>query len=177
MWVPKSTTEVEEAAKRGDLEETHAFDAKKALPPSQKSRDVAEDVAAMTVDGGSLLYGLGEDKSKRLTVLAPFELAGAPERIAQIAETSISEPPVISCKTLPLDADPSKGYLLVVIPQSPRAPHQLNGDMRYYGRGAKGNRLSDRRGDRGDLRAPREVRRGPGADARCGSRSGTGQAR
>lgn len=36
----------------------------------------------MTVDGGSLLYGLGEDDNGRLTVLAPLELAGAPERVA-----------------------------------------------------------------------------------------------
>lgn len=143
MWIPRSAADVEGAAQRGDLEETHTFDAKKALPPPKKNRDLAEDVGAMTVDGGSLLYGLGEDKNKRLTVLAPIELAGVPERIAQIVETSISEPPFISIETLPLDDDPSKGYVLVVVPQSARAPHQVisGGDLRYYGRGAKGNRV------------------------------------
>jgi hypothetical protein len=143
VWIPKSAAEVEQAAARADLEETHTFDAKGALPPPRKNHDQAVDVDAMTVDGGSLLYGLGEDKNKRLTVLSPLELAGTPERIAQIVETSITEPPFIRVQTLPLEADPSKGYVLVIVPQSPRAPHQVisGGDMRYYGRGAKGNRL------------------------------------
>ena len=143
MWIPKSAAEVENAAARADLEETHTFDAKKGLPPAKKNHDIAVDVDAMTVDGGSIVYGLGEDKNKRLTVLAPFGLAGAPERIAQIVETGITEPPFIRVQTLPLDIDPSKGYVLVIVPQSPRAPHQViaDDDMRYYGRGAKGNRV------------------------------------
>jgi hypothetical protein len=143
VWIPKSAAEVEEAARRGDLEETHVFDAKSVLPAPKKNHDLAVDVDAMTVDGGSLLYGLGEDRNKRLTVLSPVELVGAPERIAQIVETSISEPPFIRIQTLPLENDSSKGYVLVVVRQSPRAPHQVisGGDMRYYGRGAKGNRI------------------------------------
>jgi hypothetical protein len=143
MWIPKSADEVQDAATRGDLEETHTFDAKRALPTPKKNHDVAVDVDAMTVDGGSLLYGLGEDDNDRLTVLAPMELAGVPERVAQIVETSISEPPFLRIQTLPLVEEPSKGYVLVVVPQSPRAPHQVvsGGDMRYYGRGAKGNRV------------------------------------
>jgi hypothetical protein len=32
MWIPKSAAEIEEAAQRGDLEETQTFDAKLALP-------------------------------------------------------------------------------------------------------------------------------------------------
>jgi hypothetical protein len=143
MWIPKSAAEIEEAAGRGDLEETHTFDAKVALPVARKNHDLAVDVSAMTVDGGSIIYGLGEDKNERLTVLSPIDLAGAPERAAQIVETSISEPPFIRVTALRTDADPAKGYLLVVVPQSARAPHQIvtSGDMRYYGRGAKGNRI------------------------------------
>lgn len=143
MWIPKSAAEVEEAARRGDLEETHTFDGKLALPTSKKNRDLAIDVCAMTVDGGTLVYGLGEDQNERLTVLEPFELAGAPERAAQIVETSISESPFIRIQSLPVEGDPSRGYLLIVVPQSARAPHQVTvgGDMRFYGRGAKGNRV------------------------------------
>jgi hypothetical protein len=142
MWIPQSAAEVEQAATRGDLEETHTFDAKVALPGPKKNRDLAEDVAAMAVDGGVLLYGLGEDKHKRLTVLAPIALEGARERVAQIVETSISEPPFIRVHALPTEVDAAKGYLVVVVPQSERAPHQVisGADMRYYGRGATGNR-------------------------------------
>lgn len=143
MWIPKSATEIEEAAGRRDLEETRTFDAKAALPDPRKNHDLAVDVAAMTVEGGSLLYGLGEDGNKRLTVLSPFTLAGASERVAQIVETSISEAPFIRVQALHTDADPAIGYLLVAVPQSARAPHQVitGNDMRYYGRGAKGNRI------------------------------------
>lgn len=147
MWIPKSAAEVEAAAQRGDLEETHTFDAKVALPVPSKNRDLAVDVCAMTVDGGSLIYGLGEDEHQRLRVLSPIGLTGADERVAQIVETSIHEPPFIRLQGLPTDADPSSGYLLVVVPQSARAPHQVvsGGDMRYYGRGAKGNRILSER--------------------------------
>jgi hypothetical protein len=143
VWVPSSAAEVEDAAGRGDLEETHTFDAKVALPNPKKNHDLAVDVGAMTVDGGSLLYGLGEDENKRLTVLSPIDLNGARERVAQIVQTSISESPFIRIHALPSEADGSKGYLLVVVPQSPRAPHQVTsvGDMRYYGRGPTGNRI------------------------------------
>jgi predicted HTH transcriptional regulator len=143
MWTPKTASEVEEAAARGDLEETHTFDAKVALPTSKKNHDLAVDVDAMTVDGGSLIYGLGEDKNKRLTVLSPIVLAGARERVAQIVETSISEPPFIRIHAPPTDADLTKGYLVVEVPQSPRAPHQVTsgGDLRFYGRGPTGNRI------------------------------------
>jgi hypothetical protein len=143
MWIPTSAADVEKAARRGDLEETHTFDGKLALPPPKKNKDVAVDVCAMTVDGGTLVYGLGEDEDGRLTVLEPFVLAGAPERVAQIVETSISEPPFIRIQSLPIEGDSSRGYLLVVVPRSARAPHQVTvgGDMRFYGRGAKGNRV------------------------------------
>jgi Schlafen, AlbA_2 len=143
VWIPKDAAEVEDAARRGDLEETHIFDAKAALPQPKKNRDLAEDVAAMAVDGGVLLYGLGEDGNKRLTVLSPIVLQGARERIAQIVQTSISEPPFIRIQALEKADSPSKGYLVVIVPQSPRAPHQVvsSGDLRFYGRGSTGNRI------------------------------------
>jgi Schlafen, AlbA_2 len=143
MWISKSASEIEAAAERGDLEETHTLDAKVALPGSKKNKDLAVDVCAMTVDGGSLVYGLGEDDNDQLTVLSPIELDGLAERVAQVAETSITEPPFIRVQPLPLESDPSRGYLLVVVPQSARAPHQVisGKDGRYYGRGAKGNRI------------------------------------
>lgn len=115
------------------------FDGKR-LPGSNK--DIAIDVCAMTVDGGTLLYGVDEDENDRITVSAPVRLAGQRERIDQIVQTSIMEPPTIYVSELPSDAAPTDGYLVVRVPQSPRAPHQVvvGNDMRYYGRGATGNR-------------------------------------
>lgn len=141
MWMPASEQEILAAIDAGDLVETSTFDAKQALPGKGKSKDLAVDVAAMSADGGTLLYGVGEDENDRLTVPRPFELAGARERVDRIVRTSISEPPAIEVHTIPTDDDPSLGYLVVHVPASPRAPHMVTvgKEHRYYGRGATGN--------------------------------------
>lgn len=143
MWIPSSTEAIENAIAAGTLEETPSFDGKAALPATSKQNSsLAVDVAAMSTAGGVLLYGVGEDEHDRLTIRAPFELAGAADRFAQIVQTSISEVPFIRSLRYELPDEPSRGYLLVVVPPSPRAPHQVivGDDRRFYGRGDKGNR-------------------------------------
>lgn len=97
----------------------------------------------MTVDGGVLFSGLGGDDPTRPDRREPFDLTGAAERIDQVAQTGIAEPPVIEIHDIASDEQPGTGYLSVVIPAAPRAPHMLtiNGDNRYWGRGATGNRI------------------------------------
>lgn len=142
MWTPASFEEIEEAAADGRLEERPAVEAKRELPRKGRSHDAAVDIAAMTTAGGTLIYGVAEDEQQRPRIPHPIELGGAAERIDQIAQTSISEPPYIEVRELPRDHDAQRGYLVVLVPKSPRAPHQVSvkGDLRYYGRGAKGNR-------------------------------------
>ena len=60
MWVPESAEEVERVFSAGELPETEVFDAKAALPEPKRNADLAWDVAAMSTDGGVLLYGVGE---------------------------------------------------------------------------------------------------------------------
>lgn len=141
MWAPDSEAEIHAAIKAGDLNETSSFDAKEALPTGKKTRDLAIDVAAMANDGGTLLYGVGEDENKMLKVLKPFVLAGTSERVDQIVRTSIAEPPTIEVRQIPTTSDSSVGYLVVTVPPSARAPHMVvvNKDHRFYGRGATGN--------------------------------------
>lgn len=142
VWEPSSAEEIERAAMRGDLHETHSFDAKAALPEKGRNISVAIDVCAMTPDGGALLYGVAEDENGNPTILRPIELAGTRERVEQIVSASIEEAPHIHPRPFPKADDPSRGYLLVLVPQSPRAPHQVTvgGEMRFYGRGETGNR-------------------------------------
>lgn len=144
MWIPSDAAEIERAAASGRLEETPSFDAKAQLPETKKKNvDVAIDVAAMSTDGGVLLYGVGEDDSGLPSVLRPLQLDGARERVDQIVQTSIAEPPTIEIKAFPRAEDPSTGYLAIVVPQSPRAPHQVvvRDTYRFYGRGPTGNRV------------------------------------
>ncbi len=141
MWLPDTARQVIEAAESGSMEEGPAFDAKAQLPGSKKNIDLAIDVAAMANDGGVLLYGVGEDENRRPTLPHPFELAGALERIASIVSTSLSDPPFIDPRPLPLEADPAQGFVLLHVPQSARAPHQatVGNDMRFYGRAGEIN--------------------------------------
>jgi hypothetical protein len=142
VWIPDSAGEIEHAARNGDLTETAGFDAKAALPPAKKNSETAADVAAMSTDGGSLLFGVAEDENRRPTVPTPIDLRGTRERIDQIVAHSIAEPPYVDFREYPTDVDPAQGYLLVIVPQSARAPHQVTvgGDLRFYGRGETGNR-------------------------------------
>jgi len=141
MWVPATEHEILAAIEAKDLVETASFDAKASLPAKGKSKDLAIDVAAMANDGGTLLYGVGEDEDCRPTVPQPFKLAGARERVDQIVPTSISESPDIEVHEIQSTDDSSLGYLVVAVPPSPRAPHMVTvgKEYRYYGRGATGN--------------------------------------
>jgi hypothetical protein len=91
--------------------------------------------------GGVLLYGVGEDQDRRLTILNPNPLGGQLERIEQIVRTSIDEVPNFNVISISTKSDPTLGYIAVVVPPSDRAPHMVivKGDRRYYGRGETGN--------------------------------------
>jgi hypothetical protein len=143
MWIPASEEELLAALAEGVVRESPYFDAKEALPRAGKNKDLAKDICAMTVDGGVLLYGVGGGDPTRPTKACPFELAGVAERIDQVAQTGIAEPPQIEIRDFASERESGKGYLAVVIPPSPRAPHMLilDGDNRYWGRGQTGNRI------------------------------------
>jgi hypothetical protein len=167
--MPESEREILAAIEAGDPAETATFDAKVALPAQGKSRNLAIDVAAMASDGGTLLYGIGEDDHGRPTIPKPIELAGAAERVSQIVRTCISEPPTIEVREIPSADDPSVGYLVVAVPSSPQAPHMVTvgGDNRYYGRSATGNaRLTE-----GEVARLYERTRGGGGGRWTGRRS------
>jgi hypothetical protein len=143
MWLPDTADEVLTRLAAGDLEETATFEGKQGAP---KNPDLAVDVAAMTVNGGVLLFGVGENaEGTRLTQAGPIDLAGQRERVQQMVATGISEPPAVDIRGLPMADDPSKGFLAVIVPASPQAPHQitLSGkyEGRFYTRDATGNRI------------------------------------
>jgi hypothetical protein len=143
MWIPRDADDIEAAAARGDLTETSSFEAKRELPTSTKHNvRLATDVAAMATDGGVLLVGIAEDENGEPTVPRPAPLAGAKERVDNIVRSSVAEVPYIEVRPYPTTDDPSIGYIVIVVPRSPRAPHQVTvgGDLRFYGRGATGNR-------------------------------------
>jgi predicted HTH transcriptional regulator len=140
MWIPKDEQDIINATSNGTLEETETFDAKKELPP--KNVETAKDISAMANSGGGvIIYGIDEDESGRPTIPNPILLKGEREKIDQIIRTSVSEVPYYNILPVLSQADSTKGYLVVVIPPSERAPHMVivKGEKRYYGRGETGN--------------------------------------
>jgi Putative DNA-binding domain len=139
MWIPQSAEEIEQAVQSGHLQETLILDAKADL--SKKSKSIAEDVAAMANEGGVLIYGIGQNEHKHLTDLNPIPLKDAGERVNNIVQTSLSPPPRVEILPRPTTSDGAMGYLVVVVPLSPDAPHMVivDKDHRYYGRSTLGN--------------------------------------
>jgi hypothetical protein len=140
MWRPRDIDDFEAAVGGGALQERHDFDAKRQLPASNK--ELAKDLAAMSTDGGSLIYGVAEDGNGQPRLLSPIELDGAAERIDQVAQHSISGYVRLEFVHLRRPAEAATGYLVVVVPASPEAPHQVTvgDDRRFYGRSDTGNR-------------------------------------
>ncbi len=138
-----SETQLKQALADQQVRETATSEAKQQLPTPGKNKDLAKDITAMTPDGGVLLYGVGGADPTRPDTLTPIAPAGAAERIDHVARSGIAEPPTISIEDFPASSGEGLGYLVVVVPPSPRAPHKLilDGDNRYWGRGPTGNRI------------------------------------
>ena len=136
MWAPQTETDIQRAIDGGGVRESHTFDAKREQPPPiGRNVDIAIDLASFAVDGGRILYGLSDPRSPTAPMVrAPFDISGLPERLDQVAGGGFIDPPLrITCEPIASDEHPGLGYLLVVIPISPDAPHQVGG--KYRGRG------------------------------------------
>jgi hypothetical protein len=94
MWRPRTEEEIQVGIDNGATVESASFDAKVALPAYGKNKDLAKDICAMTVDGGTLLYGVGGADPTRPDKREPFDTRGARERVDSVAQTGIAEPPV-----------------------------------------------------------------------------------
>lgn len=134
MWAPRTEREIQLAIDEGNLAESRFLDVKRwAESTTEGSRkEAARDLSSFAVGGGALLFGVAEDKATREFSLEPFLLAGAAEKIEQIAATRIDPPLTVVVTDIPSEDDPSRGYLFVEVPPSPHAPHMVDG--RYHAR-------------------------------------------
>lgn len=141
-WRPETETDICQAIADGILVESHYLDLKRELSATARAnRDLAQDMAALAIDSGTILIGVREGPEGRLTP-TPVPLEGLSERIEQIARTKPDPPLAVSSSVIRSDYDPAAGFVLVHVPVSPSAPHMV--DNIYFGRGDKTNvRLSD----------------------------------
>lgn len=119
------------------LEETIRLEFKRELPDTGKNDDLARMIASMAnSDGGIIVYGIEEDGDGRASVLLPFDVSKATERVILVARSVLDEPlSLSSVYSIEDETNPERGYLVVDIPKSERAPHLIDG--RAWGRTAK----------------------------------------
>lgn len=142
MWRPATWKDFE--ALIGEAE-TPSLDFKRALG---KNEELAKDIAAMSVNGGVLAYGVDEDKETCVaSSLMPFPLAGVEEKIRLIAGSRIAPTPDFDIEVVPNPEDDALCLVAVAVPASSLAPHQANA------------RYPCRRGTTTDYLEEREVER------------------
>jgi hypothetical protein len=94
---------------------------------------LAKDVASLTGDGGVIVYGVREDKATQQFSLAPIDLSGVRERVASIVGSRVEGSPFIETFTIDDGTGSGKGFLVVHVPESPMAPHMVDG-VGFFGR-------------------------------------------
>lgn len=134
MWVPRTEHEIQLAIDEGNLVENRFLDVKRWADAASDGarKETARDLSSFAIGGGALLFGVAEDKATREFSREPFNLAGAAEKIEQIAATRIDPPLTVVVTDIPSEDDPNLGYLFVEVPPSPHAPHMVDG--RYHAR-------------------------------------------
>ena len=134
-WTWRDWAQAEADVASGEVHEHHQFELKRDNYGTSDSakKELAKDVAALAIDGGTLVIGVEEDRNTgRATTLAPVDLAGQVERIQSVCFARIDPPLAITVTDVVNPNDPRTGLIIVDVPSSPFAPHQVDG--RYLGR-------------------------------------------
>ena len=132
-YLPRTAAELKTAVTGGVLTEGASFDAKERIAPGERAnRELAIDLAAMSVNGGLIAIGIAEVNGSRQLAPKPGPLSGLRERVSQIGLSRVDPPLYVQTIELPDSDSGDSGYLLIVVPPSPNAPHQVEG--RYRGR-------------------------------------------
>jgi hypothetical protein len=137
LWIPGQAADLDGAISAKTIHEDHFHDAKRELGANRRAnQDLAIDIASLAVDGGLLFVGI-EERDHAFSS-SPVDLPGLRERVEQIAGSLIDPALRIEVRALPVAEDPARGYLVVIVPPSPEAPHAVDGV--YRGRGDSTNR-------------------------------------
>jgi len=123
MWRPETWADIQ--ALIGVRSETEDLDFKRELP--YQGHDFPKQIAAMSKGGGVILYGVDEDKARRVaSQITTVPIEGVEERIRNAARDA--EPRLeFEVHVLRPTADEPKGVVSVVVPPSLNWPHMVNG--------------------------------------------------
>lgn len=123
VWQPATWADIEGLI--GRARESSALDLKRELPT--QGRSFPKQIAAMARAGGVILYGVEEDKVRRVaSAITPVPVDGAEERIR--ASTNDVEPRLaFEVEVLRSTPDAERGVVAVIVPPSPSWPHMVDG--------------------------------------------------
>lgn len=144
-WIPRSADELEAAVASDAVTESHHLECKQFSEsddgaPRVPGATAAKAIASLAVDGGAFILGVAEDKPNRRLLCDPKPLAGLRDSVDQIVANRIT--PSLRVTINELTRDDGTGYLVVLVPTSPRTPH-MEGAV-YYGRNERSaRRLAD----------------------------------
>lgn len=123
MWRPEEWTDLVDLI--GVRAESATLDFKRDLPA--QGHEFPKDIAAISKDGGVILYGVVEDKVSRVaSEITPVQIAGAEERIRN-ATKGVEPRLQFDVEVLRESAGATTGVIAVIVPPSPNWPHMVNG--------------------------------------------------
>jgi hypothetical protein len=136
IWLPSTFARAEVDVSARVVVENHYSELKRTYAPTDSGRrEMAKDIAALALDGGTMVIGVDEDNTGRAVALVPVELAGFAERLDQAALHRCDPPVTVRIDLLVNPADEATGLFTVEVPASPLAPHMV------YGRGERAIRV------------------------------------
>jgi hypothetical protein len=118
MWEPSTWDDVTAAI--GTLSEAPDLDFKRQL---SSNSDISKDIAAMTLHGGVIAYGIDEDAQALASAITKIPLVGAPEKVQLLVNTTVAPVPHIDITVLRENPGDDDGVVVVKVPRSPLAPH------------------------------------------------------
>lgn len=125
MEAPNSWQEIE-ALVRNRVPESEVLDFKREFGSNP---ELAKDVAAMTLNGGVLIYGIDEDHAGNVAAeITKIDLTKV-DNVHQIVNSRISPVPYIEVLPIPENDGDELGVIVVVVLESPLAPHWANGSF------------------------------------------------
>jgi hypothetical protein len=85
-WLPTTFAQAEADVSAHVVIENHYTELKRTYERTDRGRrEMAKDIAALALDGGTMVIGVDEDDTGRAVTLVPVEIAGFAERLDQAA--------------------------------------------------------------------------------------------
>ena len=108
----------------------------KTKTPSEVFNELARDLASLAVSGGYLIYGVHEDKTTHVFSVVDTELPPNLDHQMVSAGHRVSPRLEVEPTLLTNPAKPGFGLMVIEVPESPEAPHNVGGT--YYTRSSIG---------------------------------------